>query len=394
MAKDIYKTFKKSISAVTGGNGENVKYRGGTGRTWIHPPDFLINGRVEYTARFLGCVETSKPHGSDVAKEAIHAIRFQLDLKRSEMSRESAKLQKVDIQISIDDVTIADNKTKLVMFQFPLGRISFCADDKDDKRMFSFIARGGEPNAKHSCFAFTSEKLAEEITLTIGEAFDLAYKRFLDKNRSTLENQKQVYILKKRIAELESENQVLSERLAEAIQGHGGGAPPALPQTPMPQSPPASIYSSPRYDAAAAAAAPIEMAPKLPAPTIPPPPLPIAPPPPPIAPRRQPPPPPPAPAADELRGLKIGDDVFDDTFDPRADEPKKVEVPAATSPKTADDFQAMIDTVEKKLAAINTGKTDDFEFLQTGELHGVNGAESEYGTPSDRLNPEVMNLKK
>lgn len=54
MAKDIYKTFKRSVSGIVGGNNINgegssspstsapqVKYRGGTGRTWIHPPGFL-----------------------------------------------------------------------------------------------------------------------------------------------------------------------------------------------------------------------------------------------------------------------------------------------------------------------------------------------------------------
>ena len=29
---------------------------------------------------------------------------------------------------------------------------------------------------KHECFVFISDKLAEEITLTIGQAFELAYK--------------------------------------------------------------------------------------------------------------------------------------------------------------------------------------------------------------------------
>lgn len=86
---------------------------------------------MEYVARFLGCVETPKANGSDVAREAIHAIRFQRDLKRSEQTRETAKLQKVEIRISIDNVIIADIKTKAPMYTFPLGRISFCADDKD-----------------------------------------------------------------------------------------------------------------------------------------------------------------------------------------------------------------------------------------------------------------------
>ena len=59
--------------------------------------------------------------------------------------------------------------------------------------------------------------------------------------------------------------------------------------------------------------------------------------------------------------------------------------------KTAADYDAMISEVEKKLAAMNNG-TLVFGQLQTGDLGGIEG-ESEYGTPSDRLNPKVMNLK-
>lgn len=43
-----------------------------------------------------------------------------------------------------------------------------------DKRVFSFIAKA-ESSGRHDCFVFLSEKLAEQITLTVGEAFDLAY---------------------------------------------------------------------------------------------------------------------------------------------------------------------------------------------------------------------------
>ena len=44
-----------------------------------------------------------------------------------------------------------------------------------DKRVFSFIAKA-EEGVRHDCFVFLSDKLAEQITLTVGEAFDLAYK--------------------------------------------------------------------------------------------------------------------------------------------------------------------------------------------------------------------------
>lgn len=90
-------------------------------------------------------------------------------------------------------------RTNNILHQFPLHRISYCADDKGAKKFFSFIAKGdtssapnsvngdadsnhnssttnGSSNETHECFVFISNKLAAEITLTIGQAFDLAYK--------------------------------------------------------------------------------------------------------------------------------------------------------------------------------------------------------------------------
>ena len=40
----------------------------------------------------------------------------------------------------------------------PLFRISYCADDKAEKRFFSFIAKEAEEE-KHTCFVFVSDKL-------------------------------------------------------------------------------------------------------------------------------------------------------------------------------------------------------------------------------------------
>ncbi|GBP15640.1 PTB domain-containing adapter protein ced-6 [Eumeta japonica] len=84
-----------------------------------------------------------------------------------------------------------------ILHQFPLHRISYCADDKGAKKYFSFIAKGsiangagGGEDEKHQCFVFISTKLASEITLTIGQAFDLAYRRFLNDNGKYIEMQK------------------------------------------------------------------------------------------------------------------------------------------------------------------------------------------------------------
>uniref|UniRef100_T1H2P5 PID domain-containing protein n=1 Tax=Megaselia scalaris TaxID=36166 RepID=T1H2P5_MEGSC len=115
------------------------------------------------------------------------------------------KLKKVEITVSIDGVAIQEPRTQKILHQYPLHNISYCADEKGVKKFFTFIAKNspkqqndsagtsstslnGHMNGtsqpaqptdgeeSHECFVFVSSKLASDITLTIGQAFDLAYK--------------------------------------------------------------------------------------------------------------------------------------------------------------------------------------------------------------------------
>lgn len=61
---------------------------------------------------------------------------------------------------------------------------------------------------------YCSDKMAEQITLTIGEAFDLAYERFLKRSGRELENQKLIIMLRKKVNELEAEVDRLRKQLA------------------------------------------------------------------------------------------------------------------------------------------------------------------------------------
>lgn len=184
-------------------------HKGGV-REWIHPPDTLQRGHIAYLVKFLGNTEVEQAKGIDVVKEGIRKLKFTSQIKKSE----GTKPPKVELTISIDGVAIQEPKTKRILHQYPLHRISYCADDKAEKKFFSFIAKEADVD-KHMCFVFVSDKLAEEITLTIGQAFDLAYRRFLESSGRDLEMRKQLMILQKKIQSLEEENKELKQRLAD-----------------------------------------------------------------------------------------------------------------------------------------------------------------------------------
>lgn len=188
-------------------NNNNAK---NANKNWLHPPEALQKGHIAYLVKFLGSTEVDQPKGIEVVKEGIRKLKFNQQLKKAE----GTKTPKVELTVSIDGVAIHEPKTKKNLHQYPLHRISYCADDKAEKRFFSFIAKEADSD-KHTCFVFVSDKLAEEITLTIGQAFDLAYRRFVETSSREVEMRRQLLILQKRMQGLEDENKTLKTRITQ-----------------------------------------------------------------------------------------------------------------------------------------------------------------------------------
>uniref|UniRef100_H2Z2D8 PID domain-containing protein n=1 Tax=Ciona savignyi TaxID=51511 RepID=H2Z2D8_CIOSA len=175
---------------------------------WIHPDATLLTSKVVYNVKFVGMTEAKGPRGIDVVNDALQKLKFSRHIKRTE----GAKPPKVELSINIHGVKITDNRTKVDLHDIPLHRVSFCADDKQDKRMFSFIAKSDD--GKHYCYGLDSQHEANNITLTIGQSFELAYTSFLKTDKGVATS-KQVVDLNKRIHVLEKENSDLKQRISE-----------------------------------------------------------------------------------------------------------------------------------------------------------------------------------
>nr|XP_033801357.1 PTB domain-containing engulfment adapter protein 1 isoform X2 [Geotrypetes seraphini] len=183
-------------------------------KNWMHTPEALSKHFIAYNVKFLGSTEVEQPKGTEVVRDAVRKLKFARHIKKSE----GQKTPKIELQISIYGVKILEPKIKEVLHNCQLHRISFCADDKTDKRIFTFICKDAESN-KHLCYVFDSEKCAEEITLTIGQAFDLAYRKFLESGGKDVETRKQIAGLQKRIQELETENTELKNKVQD-LENH------------------------------------------------------------------------------------------------------------------------------------------------------------------------------
>ncbi|KAF8360007.1 ced-6 [Pristionchus pacificus] len=405
---DTLKKIRRSISATNTVQTTVPSGKIERKQTWVHSPDVLLYGSVTYTLRLVGTKPVNKPKGTDVVREAIHAIHFQNENRRAETSRSDAKLQKVDLRINVEGVTIQDAKSKELLFRYPLKRISFCSDDKQDKRYLAFIANDGD-SSKSTCLVFLSDKMSEEITRTIGEAFDLCYKKFMDNHKLDLQNQKEVLILRKRIAELEEENQRLSQLLADSTRSRHPDAPstvhdsnslslldtPDLPSTPMPIGPPPSLLSSLDVLDISSSAPNKQISPSglLPPPSvlasgaplysIPLTSTTIAPPPPVPARRAQ--------NSSQITPPASSTSIFDDTFDPRANSNG-----SSKQHKTKEEYDSMINAVDAELANLKTSSSKDFSFevADGGDAFKDFEEDNEYGCPKNIVDPKNVQESK
>lgn len=206
---------------------QNNETKNGKNKNWLHAPDALVNGHVAYLVKFLGCTPVDQAKGIETVKDAIRRLQFAQQLKKAE-SGNNYKTKKVEITISVDGVAVQEPRAQKVLHQFPLHNISYCADEKGVKKFFSFIAKTNNsvPNGdtstitdnhadeSHECFVFVSSKLASDITLTIGQAFELAYRRYMTDNGKGTEITK----LQSQNKQLESTVSAYRQRLKDLVE--------------------------------------------------------------------------------------------------------------------------------------------------------------------------------
>ncbi|XP_031548747.1 ankyrin repeat and SAM domain-containing protein 1A-like [Actinia tenebrosa] len=139
---------------------------------WRHEPAVLLKGSVNYSAQYLGSQTVREIVGVSSTVEASRKMRMS-----------TAKLQKIPsviLAVSVNGIKFIDARTKFVVSNHQMCNVSYITQDPEDKRVFAYIAKDAKVN-KHYCHVFRVDQtqLSDEITMTIGQAFELAYEQFM-----------------------------------------------------------------------------------------------------------------------------------------------------------------------------------------------------------------------
>lgn len=133
---------------------------------WLHERKELLFGSVVYKGKHLGTVESVKSEGKETVKRAC----FEL------LKQKGQKLPEVEIAISVRSIIVTEIKTKIHICKHKLQRISYCSEDTTTgEKIFAFIAK--KSDNLYQCYCFETQSLAHRLTLTVGQAFQLAWER-------------------------------------------------------------------------------------------------------------------------------------------------------------------------------------------------------------------------
>ncbi|XP_058160064.1 low density lipoprotein receptor adapter protein 1 [Dasypus novemcinctus] len=147
---------------------------GGGGRhrklpeNWTDTRETLLEGML-FSLKYLGMTLVEQPKGEELSAAAVK--RIVATAKAS-----GKKLQKVTVKVSPRGIILTDSITNQLIENVSIYRISYCTADKMHDKVFAYIAQS-QHNENLECHAFlcTKRKMAQAVTLTVAQAFKVAF---------------------------------------------------------------------------------------------------------------------------------------------------------------------------------------------------------------------------
>ncbi|KAI4904523.1 hypothetical protein NFI96_010555, partial [Prochilodus magdalenae] len=135
---------------------------------WTDTRETLVEG-MTFNLRHLGMTLVDQPKGEDLSAAAVK--RIVATAKAS-----GKKLPKVVLKVSPQGIVLYESVTNQLIESVSIYRISYCTADKIHDKVFAYIAQN-QQNETLECQAFlcAKKKVAQAVTLTVAQAFRVAF---------------------------------------------------------------------------------------------------------------------------------------------------------------------------------------------------------------------------
>ncbi|XP_062512831.1 ankyrin repeat and sterile alpha motif domain-containing protein 1B-like isoform X2 [Corticium candelabrum] len=139
---------------------------------WLHPIKVLLKSSANYVAKYRGSMVVTNVQGKESTKQACAKMR--------ESTRHIKKVPLIVLAISAKGIKFIDGDSKMVIQEHDIRSISYCTQDREDLSTFAYINKD-HITGKHYCHVFQAQTIgvADDIILTIGQAFEVAYQKIM-----------------------------------------------------------------------------------------------------------------------------------------------------------------------------------------------------------------------
>ncbi|XP_064368632.1 protein numb homolog isoform X3 [Dromaius novaehollandiae] len=133
---------------------------------WQTDEEGVRTGKCSFPVKYLGHVEVDESRGMHICEEAVKRLKST-----------GKKAVKAVLWVSADGLRVVDEKTKDLIVDQTIEKVSFCAPDRNFDRAFSYICRDGTTR-RWICHCFMAVKdTGERLSHAVGCAFAACLER-------------------------------------------------------------------------------------------------------------------------------------------------------------------------------------------------------------------------
>ncbi|XP_068399314.1 protein numb homolog isoform X5 [Eschrichtius robustus] len=144
---------------------------------WQTDEEGVRTGKCSFPVKYLGHVEVDESRGMHICEDAVKRLKAERKFFKGFFGKTGKKAVKAVLWVSADGLRVVDEKTKDLIVDQTIEKVSFCAPDRNFDRAFSYICRDGTTR-RWICHCFMAVKdTGERLSHAVGCAFAACLER-------------------------------------------------------------------------------------------------------------------------------------------------------------------------------------------------------------------------
>ncbi|XP_064811606.1 protein numb homolog [Oncorhynchus masou masou] len=144
---------------------------------WQTDEESVRRGKCSFAVKYLGHVEVEESRGMHICEDAVKQLKTDRKFFKGFFTKVGKKAVRAVLWVSADGLRVVDDKTKDLILDQTIEKVSFCAPDRNFERAFSYICRDGTTR-RWICHCFMAIKdSGERLSHSVGCAFAACLER-------------------------------------------------------------------------------------------------------------------------------------------------------------------------------------------------------------------------